>query len=77
MDDVREMYGGEGKFFLTGASAGGHLTFAMLFQHPEKLRGVAPVVSNWTGSVSIFLSNCLTGRRIRRLSNWKSNTWKR
>ena len=49
MDDVHELYGGEDKVFFTGASAGGHLTWAVIFRRPEWLRAAAPVVSNWTG----------------------------
>lgn len=47
--DVHRLYGGEERYFLTGWEAGGHTVWAMLFQHPENLRAVAPVSTNFQG----------------------------
>jgi poly(3-hydroxybutyrate) depolymerase len=47
--DVHRLYGGEERYFLTGWEAGGHTVWAMLFQHPERLRAVAPVSTNYQG----------------------------
>ncbi len=47
--DIRKSYGGEEKFYLTGWEAGGHTVWAFLFQHPETLRAVAPVSTNYAG----------------------------
>ena len=47
--DVHQLYGGEEKYFLTGWEAGGHTVWAMIFQHPDALRGAAPVTSNYLG----------------------------
>jgi hypothetical protein len=47
--DVHRLYGGEERYFLTGWEAGGHTVWAMLFQHPEKVRAVAPVSTNYQG----------------------------
>jgi dienelactone hydrolase len=49
IDDVHRLYGGEQHYFLTGWEAGGHTVWAMLFQHPEHLRAVAPVSTNYRG----------------------------
>jgi poly(3-hydroxybutyrate) depolymerase len=49
MADVQRLYGGEERYFLTGWEAGGHTLWAMLFQHPERLRAVAPVSTNYLG----------------------------
>jgi poly(3-hydroxybutyrate) depolymerase len=49
MADVKRLYGGEERYFLTGWEAGGHTVWAMLFQHPEQLRAVAPVSTNYAG----------------------------
>jgi hypothetical protein len=48
-DDIRKLYGGEDKYFLTGWEAGGHTVWAMLFQHPESIRGAAPAATNFAG----------------------------
>ncbi|HYL73040.1 MAG TPA: hypothetical protein VEU96_02490 [Bryobacteraceae bacterium] len=47
--DIRKLYGGEDRYFLTGWEAGGHTVWSMLFQHPEALRGAAPTVTNYAG----------------------------
>jgi dienelactone hydrolase len=49
LSDVRRLYGGEEKYFLTGWEAGGHTVWAMIFRHPEALRAAAPVSANWRG----------------------------
>lgn len=49
MQDVVKQYGGEGKFFITGLEAAGHTIWAILFNHPELLRGAAIVCPNYLG----------------------------
>jgi dienelactone hydrolase len=49
VSDVQRMYNGEEKYFVTGWEAGGHTVWAMIFQHPEVLRGAAPVTPNYLG----------------------------
>lgn len=47
--DVRRRYGGEARYFVTGFEAGGHTLWAMIFRHPEAMRGAAPVATNYAG----------------------------
>jgi clostripain len=47
--DVRARYRGEAQSFMTGWSAGGHLTWATVFLHPERLRGAALSGANYNG----------------------------
>ena len=47
--DIRKLFGGEDRYFLTGWEAGGHTVWAMIFQHPEALRAAAPAVTNYAG----------------------------
>jgi predicted esterase len=47
--DVHRLYGGHSKYFLTGWEAGAHTVFAMAFNHPENLGGVAAVCPNYAG----------------------------
>jgi poly(3-hydroxybutyrate) depolymerase len=47
--DVRKLYRGESKFFLTGLEAGGHTVWSITFQHPEWLRAAAPSGPNYAG----------------------------
>lgn len=49
VDVVRRRYGGEERFFVTGFEAGAHLVWALVFRHPERLRGAAPVAGNYIG----------------------------
>ena len=49
MQDVVKQYGGEDKYFVTGFEAGGHTVWAILFNHPENLRGAALVIPNYLG----------------------------
>jgi dienelactone hydrolase len=41
VQEVRKLYGGSEKAFLTGWEAGGHTVWAQVFRQPEILRGVA------------------------------------
>jgi len=54
LDDVRREYAGAEKFFVTGFSGGGNLSFRMTFGHPEKLVASAPACPNFSnpGKVS-------------------------
>ena len=45
--DVHRRWCGEPTAFLTGWEAGGHPVWALLFRHPERWRGVAPVSTNY------------------------------
>ena len=47
--DVKRLYGGEDRYFVTGWEAGGHTVWALLLQHPEALRAAAPVCTNFRG----------------------------
>ena len=49
MDDLRQQYGAEEKYFITGHSAGAHLTWAMVLMHPERLAGAATSCGNFNG----------------------------
>ncbi|MCZ7649569.1 MAG: hypothetical protein M5U26_30635 [Planctomycetota bacterium] len=46
LDDVRADFGGEEKFYMTGFSGGGNLTWIMIFLHPEMLAAAAPACPN-------------------------------
>jgi poly(3-hydroxybutyrate) depolymerase len=66
--DVKRLYNGEERFFLTGWEAGGHTVWALTLQHPEWLRAVAPVSTNyqgrWLDEASISKSNARTSLPI-------------
>jgi len=47
--DVQRQYGGERTYFVTGWSAGGHLTWALVFREPERLRAAALSGANFNG----------------------------
>lgn len=47
LKDVREKFGGEDKFWITGFSGGGMLTWRMVFGHPDLLNGAAPACGNF------------------------------
>jgi dienelactone hydrolase len=49
LDDVRRLYGGQGKPFLTGFSGGGAYTWASIFLEPERLRAAAQSSTNYYG----------------------------
>jgi poly(3-hydroxybutyrate) depolymerase len=45
--EVQQEFKGEPKFFITGFSAGGHVTWQLVFNHPELLAGAAPAAANF------------------------------
>lgn len=47
--DIRASFGGADRYYVTGLEAGGHTVWALLFRHPEALRAVAPVATNFAG----------------------------
>ena len=47
VEEVQKSSSGEPKFFMTGCSAGGHLTWQFIFMHPELLAGAAPAAGNF------------------------------
>jgi poly(3-hydroxybutyrate) depolymerase len=47
--DVRKLFGGEDRYFLTGWEAGGHTVWLMILTHPDALRAAAPAVANYAG----------------------------
>lgn len=47
--DVRRLFHGEGKYYLTGWEAGAHTVFALTFSHPEAIWAAAPVCPNYAG----------------------------
>lgn len=57
MTDLREQYGAEDKYFITGHSAGAHLTWAMVLMHPDKLAAAAPACGNFNGRCITMVSS--------------------
>ena len=47
VQEVQKSSGGQPKFFITGCSAGGHLTWQCILMHPELLAGAAPTAANF------------------------------
>lgn len=47
VQEVQKSSHGQPKFFITGCSAGGHLTWQCIFLHPELLAGAAPAAGNF------------------------------
>ncbi len=45
--EVQQESNGQTKFFITGFSSGGHLTWQLVFKHPELLAGAAPAAGNF------------------------------
>ena len=45
--EVQTECSGQAKFFVTGFSAGAHLTWQLIFLHPDVLAGAAPVCGNF------------------------------
>jgi hypothetical protein len=45
--DLRRDFGTEGRFYLTGFSGGGLITYRMIFKHPDLLAGAAPECANF------------------------------
>jgi len=52
--DVQQQYSGQDKFFIAGHSAGAHLVWMTVFEHPEKLRAAATTGGN-------FSNRCIEG----------------
>ncbi len=64
-DDVRRSYHGQDKFFITGWSAGGHLTWLMIFAHPERLAGAVLAGANYAGRGITAVSNAPERQQLR------------
>ncbi|HLJ55148.1 MAG TPA: hypothetical protein VKT77_08905 [Chthonomonadaceae bacterium] len=47
VEEVRRERHGQPEFFLTGFSAGGHVTWQLIFAHPELLAAAAPAAANF------------------------------
>jgi poly(3-hydroxybutyrate) depolymerase len=47
VQEVQKSSHGQPKFFITGCSAGGHLTWQCIFLYPELLAGAAPAAGNF------------------------------
>jgi predicted peptidase len=45
--EVQKEFAGQPKFYVTGFSAGAHLTWQLIFLHPELLAGASPVCGNF------------------------------
>lgn len=45
--EVQKESNGKQKFFITGFSSGGHLTWQLVFKYPELLGGAAPAAANF------------------------------
>jgi pimeloyl-ACP methyl ester carboxylesterase len=48
--DLQGQYGAEERVVIAGLSGGGHLTYRMIFAHPDLLAGAAPVCANFAPS---------------------------
>lgn len=59
MQDVKKLFHGEDKVYLTGYEAGAHLVWTMILRYPEKLHAAAPVASN-------FQSRCVVENSISK-----------
>jgi poly(3-hydroxybutyrate) depolymerase len=57
MTDLRQHYGAQEKYFITGHSAGAHLTWAMVLMHPEQLAAAATSCGNFNGRCITKVSN--------------------
>lgn len=64
MDDLRQQYGAEDKYFITGHSAGAHLTWAMVLMHPEKLAAAATSCGNFNGRCITKVSSAAERLRL-------------
>ena len=47
VQEVQKSSNGQPRFFMTGFSAGGHMTWQFIFTHPELLAGAAPAAANF------------------------------
>jgi dienelactone hydrolase len=47
--EVQQQYHGQDKFFITGFSAGGHVTWQVIFEHPELFAGAVLASGNCIG----------------------------
>lgn len=47
VEEVRKSASGQPKFFITGFSAGGHVCWQCIFNHPDLLAGAAPAAANF------------------------------
>jgi pimeloyl-ACP methyl ester carboxylesterase len=50
VEDLQRDFDVERRFYLTGFSAGGHLVYRMIFRHPDRLAGAAPMSANFFSS---------------------------
>ena len=64
MKEVQKERHGQDKFFLTGFSAGGHVTWQLVFAHPELLAGVAPAAANFRNRGIGTISNARARERL-------------
>jgi poly(3-hydroxybutyrate) depolymerase len=60
IEEVRAKYRGESRVFITGHSAGAHLAWGMILQHPEMLAGAAVTCGNYNG-------RCVTEESFSRI----------
>lgn len=49
LETIKERFGGEEQFAITGFSGGGNLTYGMLFLHPDRIRFAVPACANFGG----------------------------
>lgn len=49
VNEIQQHYNGEEKFFVTGWSGGGNLSWWLTFRHPEKLNSIALSAANYFG----------------------------
>ncbi|HVT11095.1 MAG TPA: hypothetical protein VHE55_02415 [Fimbriimonadaceae bacterium] len=75
--DVRRLYGGEGKAYLTGWEAGGHTVFALAFAHPSWFAAAAPVCPNYAARWIAPASGKAAGIPLRCFVGAKDDLWQR
>ncbi|HWA82848.1 MAG TPA: hypothetical protein VG820_05425 [Fimbriimonadaceae bacterium] len=75
--DVRRLYGGESKAFLTGWEAGGHTVFALAFTHPSWFAAAAPVCPNYAARWIAPAGERAAGMPLRCFIGAKDDLWQR
>ncbi|HEV7620854.1 MAG TPA: hypothetical protein VGO09_03925 [Flavisolibacter sp.] len=77
--DVKTLYNGEEKVYITGLEAGAHLVWATAFLHPQWLYGAAPVSGNYIGRCIIENKEAMGQDRslpIHSFYGSKDDIWK-
>ena len=79
IQEVRRLYNGEEKIFVTGFEAGAHVVWSLVFNHPEYLKGVAIVAGNYRSRCvdeqAISKDPSRVSLPIRAFTGAKDETW--